>query len=100
MGRPDPAHISTSFVERQNWSVITSMRRYTRRSNGFSRKIENHMAAMGISYFAYNFIKIHTTLRVMPAMAAGVTSRLFDVSDLVALLVESEAQEAAETLLE
>jgi 3-methyladenine DNA glycosylase/8-oxoguanine DNA glycosylase len=93
-GRPDPAHISTSFVERQNWSVRTSMRRYTRLSNGFSRKIENHMAAVAINYFAYNFIKIHTTLRVTPAMAAGVTGRLFDVSDLVALLIDSEKRDA------
>lgn len=69
-GRPDPEHISTSYVERQNWSVRTSMHRYTRLSNGFSRKIENHMAAVAINYFAYNFIKIHRTLRVSPAMAA------------------------------
>ena len=71
------------------------MRRYTRLSNGFSRKIENHMAAVALNYFAYNFIKIHTTLRTSPAMAAGVTDRLFDVRDLVALLVESEAKKAA-----
>lgn len=94
-GRPDPAHISTSYVERQNWSVRTSMRRYTRLSNGFSRKIENHMAAVWINYFAYNFIKIHRTLRVTPAMAAGVTTRLFDVMDLVNLLVESENEKVA-----
>jgi len=94
MGRPDPAHISASFVERQNWSVRTSMRRYTRLSNGFSRKIENHIAAVSINYFAYNFIKVHRTLRVSPGMEAGVTNRLFDVSDLVALLVESEKKAA------
>jgi len=84
-GRPDPKHISTSFVERQNWSVRTAMRRYTRLSNGFSRKIENHEAAIALNYFAYNFIKIHRTLRVSPAMAAGVTDRLWEVSDLVDL---------------
>jgi hypothetical protein len=98
IGRSRPAqdHISTSYVERQNWSVRTSMRRYTRLSNGFSRKIENHMAAVAINYFAsYNFIKIHRTLRVTPAMAAGVSTRLFDVPDLVALLVESESRKAA-----
>ena len=94
-GTPDPDHISTSFVERQNWTVRTTMRRYTRLSNGFSRKIENHMAAVALNYFAYNFIKIHRTLRVTPAMAAGVTTRLFDVSDLVALLIESESKKAA-----
>ena len=66
-GRPDSEHISTSYVERQNWSVRRSMRRYTRLSNGLSRKIENHMAAVAINDFAYNFIKIHRTLRVTPA---------------------------------
>ncbi len=94
-GRPDPDHISTSFVERQNWTTRTTMRRDTRLSNGFIRKIENHMAAVALNYFAYNFIKIHTTLRTTPAMAAGVTTRLFDVSDLVALLIESESKKAA-----
>jgi hypothetical protein len=61
------------------------MRRYTRLSNGFSRKIQNHEAAVALNYFAYNFIKIHRTLRVSPAMAAGVSDRLWDVADLVAL---------------
>jgi hypothetical protein len=94
-GRPDPEHISTSFVERLNWTVRTTMRRYTRLSDGSSRKIENHMAAVAINYFAYNFIKIHTTLRVTPAMAAGVSTRLMDVMDLVNLLIESEREKAA-----
>jgi hypothetical protein len=66
------------------------MRRYTRLSNGFSRKIENHMAAVAINYFAYNFIKIHRTLRVSPAMAANVTTRLFDVMDLVNMRIEAK----------
>jgi IS1 family transposase len=74
-GGPDPKHVSTSFVERQNWTVRTNMRRYTRLSNGFSRKLANHGAAVALNYFAYNFIKIHRTLRVSPAMAAGVTDR-------------------------
>jgi IS1 family transposase len=90
MGNPDPKHISTSFVERQNRTVRTNMRRYTRLSNGFSRKLENHAAATALNYFAYNFIKIHRTLRMTPAMAAGVTDRLWDVSDLVALWEEYE----------
>jgi len=94
-GNPDPAHISTSFVERQNWPIRGTMRRYTRLSNGFSRKIENHMAAVALNYFSYNFIKIHTSLRTTPAMAAGVVDRLFDVSDLVNLLIESEREKAA-----
>jgi hypothetical protein len=61
-------------------------------SNGFSRKIENHMAAAALNYFAYDFCKIHTMLRVTPAMAAGITTRLMDVSDLVKLLIESEQE--------
>lgn len=93
-GNPDPAHISTSFVERQNWTVRTNMRRYTRLSNGFSRKLENHAAAVALNYFAYNFIKIHRTLKVTPAMAAGVTTRLWEVEDLVALWEAYEHGEA------
>jgi hypothetical protein len=66
------------------------MRRYPRLSNGFSRKLENHAAAVALNYFAYNFIKIHRTLRTSPAMAAGVADRLWDVNDLVALWEEYE----------
>lgn len=94
-GNPNPKHISTSFVERQNWSVRTAMRRYTRLSNGFSRKIENHAAAVALNYFAYNFIKIHRTLRVSPAMAAGVTDKLWTVEDLVSLWESEESKRAA-----
>ena len=85
IGNPDPAHVSTSFVERQNWTIRTNMRRYTHLSNGFSRKARNHEAAVALNYFAYNFIKIHRTLRMSPAMAAGVTDRLWEVSDIVSL---------------
>ena len=95
IGRPEPEHVSTSYVERHNWTVRTNMRRYTRLSNGFSRKIENHAAAVALNYFVYNFIKIHRTLRVTPAMAAGVTSKLWEVADLVALLELSESKKAA-----
>ncbi len=87
--------LGSNPVERHNWTVRTSMRRYTRLSNGFSRKIETHAAAVALNYFGYNFIKIHRTLRVTPAMAAGVTTRLFEVSDLVALLIQSESKKAA-----
>jgi IS1 family transposase len=90
IGNPDPKHISTSFAERQNLSVRMGLRRYTRLTNAFSRKIENHSAAVALYYFAYNFIKIHGTLRCTPAMAAGVTDRLWEVSDLVALLEADE----------
>lgn len=94
-GNPNPKHISTSMVERQNWSVRTTMRRYTRLSNGFSRKIENHAAAVALNYFAYNFIKIHRTLRMSPAMAAGVTDHLWSISDLVDLWESEEQKKAA-----
>jgi hypothetical protein len=90
IGKPDPKHISTTFAERQNLSVRMGLRRYTRLTNAFSGKIENHSAAVALYYFAYNFIKIHGTLRCTPAMAAGVTDRLWDVSDLVALLEADE----------
>jgi hypothetical protein len=97
IGNPDYKHMSTSFVERQNWTVRTNLRRYTRLSNGFSRKLANHAAAVALNYFAYNFIKIHRTLRMSPAMAAGVTSKLWDVQDLVALWesYERRAERAA-----
>jgi len=81
-GNADPKHLSTSYVERQNWTVRTTMRRYTRLSNGFSPKLRNHAAATAPNYFAYNFIKIHRTLRMSPAMAAGVTNRLWSIEDL------------------
>ena len=89
-GKPELKHISTSFVERHNWSVRTAMRRYTRLSNGFSRKGENHAAAVALNYFAYNLIQIHRTLRTSPAMAAGVTDRLWSVADLVELWENEE----------
>jgi hypothetical protein len=94
-GNPDPKHISTSYVERLNWSVRTSCRRYTRLSNGFSRKLRNHEAAVALNYFAYNFVRIHRTLRMSPAMAAGVADRLWDVSDIVAILEAKERVQAA-----
>jgi hypothetical protein len=68
--------VSTSFVERQNLSMRMSIRRFNRLTNAFSKKIENHAAATALNHFAYNFIKIHRTLRMTPAMAAGVTDRL------------------------
>jgi hypothetical protein len=71
------------------------MRRYTRLSNGFSRKIENHAAAVALYYFAYNFIKIHRTLRVSLAMAAGVTDHLWDTGELISLLETEEKAERA-----
>jgi IS1 family transposase len=85
-GDPDPKHISTSYIERQNLTMRMSMRRYTRLTNAFSKKIENHVATLAIFYMHYNFVRIHKTLRVTPAMAAGVTGRLWEITDLVGLL--------------
>jgi hypothetical protein len=86
MGTPDPQHINTSYVERQNLTMRMSMRRFTRLTNGFSKKIENHVAAIALHYMHYNFCRIHQTLRVTPAMAAGVTGRLWSIGDIVGLL--------------
>jgi hypothetical protein len=90
IGNPDPEHISTSFAERQNLSVRMGIRRYTRLTNAFSRKLENRAAAVALYYFAYSFVRIHRTLRVTPAMADGVTDWLWEVSDLVAMLEADE----------
>lgn len=86
MGNPDPAHISTSYAERQNLSMRMMMRRFTRLTNGFSKKVENHLATVAIYFMYYNFVRIHQTLRVTPAMAAGVETRLWDTADIIALL--------------
>jgi len=84
LGAPDPRYISTSYVERHNLSMRITVRRFTRMTDAFSKKIENHCAAVALGYYAYNFIKVHGTLRTTPALAAGVTDRLWEVSDLVA----------------
>lgn len=86
IGSPDPKHISTSHVERQNLTMRMQMRRFTRLTNAFSKKIENHIASLAIHYMHYNFVRIHQTLRVSPAMAAGIADRLWSLDDLVALV--------------
>ena len=74
-GNPDPKHISTSFAERQNLTMRMSIRRFTSSTNAFSKKLENHALSVSLHYMHYNFARIHKTLRVTPAMAAGVTDR-------------------------
>jgi hypothetical protein len=91
-GDPDPKHISTSYVERAKLTMRMSMRRFTRLTNGFSKKIENHMAAVALYFMYYNFVRIHQTLRVTPSMAAGVTSRLWSIEDLVKLIETHESE--------
>jgi IS1 family transposase len=83
-GNPDVAHVSTSFVERQNLTMRMSMRRFTRLTNGFSKKLENHVHALALYFAFYNFVRIHKTLRMSPAMAAGITDRLWSLDDIVA----------------
>lgn len=93
-GDPDPKHISTSYVERQNLTMRMHMRRFTRLTNGFSKKVEAHANAVALHFMYYNFCRIHKTLRMTPAMAAGVATRLWDVKDIVALIEAKEAVEA------
>jgi len=86
MGNPDPKYISTSYAERQNLTMRMSMRRFTRLTNGFSKKVENHAYAVSLHFMYYNFCRIHKTLRVTPAMEAKVTDRLWDIEDIVKLI--------------
>ncbi len=93
-GNPDPQYISTSHVERQNLTMRMAIRRFTRLTNAFSKKAENHAHSVAIHFMHYNFVRIHQTLRVTPAMAAGVTATLWSLIDLVAVIEEWEARRA------
>jgi IS1 family transposase len=85
-GKPDPAHISTSYAERANLTMRMGMRRFTRLTNAFSKKVENHAAAVALHFMFYNFARIHQTLRATPAMTAGITDHVWSVEDIVGLL--------------
>jgi IS1 family transposase len=85
-GDPDPKHVSTSFVERQNLTMRMSMRRFTRLTNGFSKKLENHGHAVALYYIHYNFCRVHKTLRVTPAMEAGLADHVWTLEELLGLL--------------
>lgn len=85
-GRPDPKHISTSFVERQNLTMRMSMRRFTRLTNAFSKKLENLEAAVAVHFMHYNFCRVHQTLRVTPAMESGLSNHIWSLAELVCLL--------------
>ena len=91
-GNPDKRHISTSYVERQNLTMRMSMRRFARLGNGFSKKAENHAYSVAIHFMHYNFVRIHQSLRVTPAMAAGVTTKLWAIADMVKVIEDWEAQ--------
>jgi IS1 family transposase len=92
IGSPDMCCVSTSFVERQNLTMRMSIRRFTRLTNAFSKKIENHAHSVALHYMHYNFVRVHKSLRVTPAMAAGITDHVWELGEIVTLL---EAREAA-----
>lgn len=85
-GDPDPKHVSTSFVERQNLTMRMSIRRFTRLTNAFSKKLENHAYAVALHFMHYNFCRIHQTLRVTPAMQSGLSDHVWELSELIGLL--------------
>lgn len=82
-GNPDTDHISTSMVERQNLNMRMSMRRFTRLTNGFSKRLEKHIHALALYHVFHNFVRIHTSLRTSPAMAAGIADELWSMQDVV-----------------
>ncbi len=94
-GKPDPAHISTSFAERSNLTMRMGNRRFTRLTNAFSKKAENHAHMVALHMMYYNFVRIHQTLRCTPAMAAGVTTKLWELADMVKVLEDWEAARGA-----
>ena len=95
IGDPDPRHISTSFIERQNLTMRMQMRRFTRLTNAFSKKIENHMHMVALFYMWYNFGRVHQTLRVTPAMEAGLSSHVWSVQEIISQCSAGEAKIAA-----
>ena len=92
IGKPDQALVSTSLVERANLTIRMGMRRFTRLTNGFSKKIENHMFAVGLHFMHYNFGRVHKTLRVTPAMQAGITKHVWSIEEIVNLIPAPEAK--------
>jgi IS1 family transposase len=92
-GRPDPKHISTSHVERQNLTMRMHMRRFTRLTNGFSKKAEMHALNVALHFTYYNFCKIHQTLRVTPAMESGLSDHVWSVDELIGLLSSADQQQ-------
>ena len=90
-GNPEKSLVSTSHVERQNLTMRMHMRRFKRLTNGFSKKVENHSNAVALHFMYYNFVRVHQTLKVTPAMEAGLTDRLWDIADLVAIIDANES---------
>lgn len=94
-GAPDRSHVSTSYVERSNLTLRMTNRRFTRLTNAFSKKVENHRHSIALFAMYYNFCRIHQSLRITPAMAAGVSNKVWELSDVIALLETKEEQQAA-----
>jgi IS1 family transposase len=93
-GNPDSQHISTSYIERQNLTMRMAIRRFTRLTNAFSKKVENHAHSVAIHFMHYNFVRLHQSLRVTPAMASGITQTLWSLTDMVGVIEEWEARRA------
>ncbi len=94
VGQPNPKHISTSFVERQNLTMRMKMRRFTRLTNAFSKKLDNHRWAVALHFMHYNFCRVHQTLRVTPAMEAGVSDHVWTIEELVRIMEMSKEKAA------
>jgi len=98
-GNPDPKHVSTSYTERANLTMRMSMRRFTRLTNAFSKKLQNHEYMVALYALWYNFVRIHKTLRTSPAMAAGIEKRLWSMEDVVALIDARSAKISGKTMV-
>jgi hypothetical protein len=94
-GNPNPRHISTSFAERQNLTMRMQMRRFTRLTNAFSKKVDNLRHAVALHFMHYNFCRVHQTLRVTPAMEAGIADHVWSIEEIVNLLATATVQDAA-----
>jgi hypothetical protein len=98
-GNPDPKHVSTSYSERHNLTIRMGMRRFTRLTNAFTKKVENHCHALALYFVFYNFVRLHKTLRMSPAMASGVSDRLWSMEDIVALIDRREEMRTGRLLV-
>ena len=95
VGNPNPAHISTSFVERQNLNMRMNLRRFTRLTNAFSKKIDNHVHSLALFHMHHNFARVHQTLRVTPAMEAGLSTHVWSIQEIVELAELASSSRAA-----
>src|SRR2546425_10712823 len=94
IGDPEPTHISTSYIERQNLNMRMQMRRFTRLTNAFSKKIDNHIHAVALFHMHHNFVRVHQTLRVTPAMEVGLSSHVWSIAEIVSLTSVDHAKAA------